>query len=58
MAKATASDNVAKEEFLVKFQAYLIEMQGNVDALKSDVVPLRDGRVGAPKIKLFESHCR
>ena len=58
MAKTTASDNVAKEEFLVEFQAYLIEMQGNVDALKNDVVQLRDGRVGAPKIKLFESLCR
>ena len=47
MAKATASDNVAKEECLAEFQAYLIEMKGNVDALKSDVVPLSDEQIEA-----------
>jgi hypothetical protein len=47
MAKATASDNVAKEDRLAEFQAYLIEIKGNVDALKRDVVQLSDEQIEA-----------
>ena len=47
MAKATASDTVTKEDCLAEFQAYLIEMKGNVDALKSDVVQLSDENIEA-----------
>ena len=47
MAKATANDTVAKEECLAEFQAYLIEMKGNVDALKSDVVQFSDENIEA-----------
>jgi hypothetical protein len=51
IAKATAKDEVAQAEGSPAFQAYLSEMEGNIDALQSDV-ELRDGQIDALKAKL------
>jgi hypothetical protein len=51
IAKATASNDVAQAEGSPAFQAYLSEMEGNLDALQSDV-ELRDQQIDALKTKL------
>jgi len=51
IAKATPKNDVAQAEGSPAFQAYLSEMEGNIDALQSDV-ELRDGQIDALKEKL------
>ena len=51
IAKTTPKNDVAQAEGSPAFQAYLSEMEGNIDALQSDV-ELRDGQIDALKIKL------
>ena len=51
IAKATPKDEVAQAEGSPAFQAYLSEMEGNIDALQSDV-ELRDEQIDALKAKL------
>jgi hypothetical protein len=51
IAKATPKNDVAQAEGSPAFQAYLSEMEGNIDALQSDV-ELRDEQIDALKEKL------